>query len=114
MGNPRGGSNPPFGTILTANGLSDLSVVRLGTSSEKGVAKTATPFLRKQYKRLHHGNRLGFRVIATPDLLMEALKEKVVDIQEFEIFVRGLAVENRISSALAELYLMEGRKHVKG
>jgi len=57
---------------------------------------------------------LGFRVIATPDLLMEALKEKVMNIQDFEIFVRGLAVENRVSSALAELYLMEGRKHVKG
>jgi len=57
---------------------------------------------------------LGFRVIATPDLLMEALKEKVITIQDFENFVRGLVVENRVSSALAELYLMEGKKHVKG
>lgn len=57
---------------------------------------------------------LGFRVIATPDLLMEALKEKVITIQDFENFVRGLVVENRVSSALAELYLMEGKKHVEG
>jgi len=57
---------------------------------------------------------IGFRVIATPDLLMEALREKVMNIQDFEIFVRGLVVENRVSSALAELYLMEGKKHVKG
>ena len=56
----------------------------------------------------------GFRVMATPDLLWEGLKEKVMNIQDFEIFVRGLVVENRISSALAELYLMEGGKHVKG
>jgi hypothetical protein len=45
---------------------------------------------------------------------MEALKEKVMNIQDFEIFIRGLVVENRVSSALAELYLMEGKKHVKG
>jgi predicted nucleic acid-binding protein len=57
---------------------------------------------------------IGFRVIATPDLLMEALKEKLMNIQDFEIFIRGLVVENRVSSALAELYLMEGKKHVKG
>jgi predicted nucleic acid-binding protein len=57
---------------------------------------------------------IGFRVIATPDLLMEALKEKAMNIQDFEIFIRGLVVENRVSSALAELYLMEGKKHVKG
>ena len=57
---------------------------------------------------------IGFRVIATPDLLMEALKEKVMNIQDFEIFIRGLVVENRVSSALAELYLIEGKKHVKG
>ena len=57
---------------------------------------------------------LGFRVIATPDLLIEALKEGVVNVEDFENFVRGLVVENRISSALAELYLMEGKKHVKG
>jgi predicted nucleic acid-binding protein len=57
---------------------------------------------------------LGFRVIATPDLLIEALKEGVINIEDFENFVRGLVVENRISAALAELYLMEGKKHVKG
>ena len=56
---------------------------------------------------------LGFRVMATPDLLWEGLKEKVMNFQDFEIFVRGLVVENRVSSALAELYLMEGKKHVK-
>ncbi len=56
---------------------------------------------------------LGFRVIATPDLLMEALKEEVVNFQDFENFVRGLVVENRVSSVLAELYLMEGKKYVK-
>ncbi len=57
---------------------------------------------------------LGFRVMATPDLLMDALKGNVMNIQEFENLVRGLVVENRVSSALAELYLMEGKKHVKG
>jgi predicted nucleic acid-binding protein len=56
---------------------------------------------------------LGLRVIATPDLLWEALKENVMDMRDFENFVRGLVVENRVSSALAELYLMEGKKHVK-
>ena len=57
---------------------------------------------------------LGFRVMATPDLLMEALKEKAMNIQDFENFIRGLVVENRVSSALAELYFIEGKKHVKG
>jgi predicted nucleic acid-binding protein len=57
---------------------------------------------------------LGFRVMATPDLLMESVKEGAMNIQDFENFVRGLVVENRLGSALAELYLMEGKKHVKG
>jgi predicted nucleic acid-binding protein len=57
---------------------------------------------------------LGFRVMATPDLLMEALNEELMTVGDFEDCLRGLVVENRISSALAELYLMEGKKHAKG
>ncbi len=56
---------------------------------------------------------LGFDVKATPDLLMEALKKNRLSIKDFEIFVRGLVIENRLSSAAAELYVLEGRKDVK-
>lgn len=57
---------------------------------------------------------LGFGVKATPDLLMEGLKKNRLSIQDFEIFIRGLVIENRLSSAVAELYILEGRKDVKG
>ena len=57
---------------------------------------------------------LGFDVKATPDLLMEGLKKNRLSIQDFEMFMRGLVIENRLSSAVAELYVLEGRKDVKG
>ena len=57
---------------------------------------------------------LGFDVKATPDLLMEGLKKNRLSIEDFEIFIRGLVIENRLSSAVAELYILEGRKDVKG
>ena len=57
---------------------------------------------------------LGFDVKATPDLLMEALEKKRLSIEDFEIFIKGLVIENRLSSAVAELYVLEGRKDVKG
>ena len=60
------------------------------------------------------GMALGFDVKATPDLLMEGLKKNRLSVEDFEIFVRGLVVENRLSSATAELYVLEGRKNVKG
>lgn len=56
---------------------------------------------------------LGLSIKATPDLLMEGLKEKILNIQEFEVFIRGLVVENRLSSVVAELYLMEGKRYVE-
>jgi len=57
---------------------------------------------------------LGIRVVSSPDLLMEALRKGVMDLQDFEISLRGLVVENRLSAAVAEFYLMEGKKDVKG
>ncbi|NWF75570.1 MAG: hypothetical protein HXY53_03190 [Nitrospirae bacterium] len=56
---------------------------------------------------------LGFRVNATPDLLLQGLSAKLFDMEEFEIYIRGLVLENRVSSMVAELYLMEGKKYVK-
>lgn len=53
---------------------------------------------------------LGFVVKATPDLLIEGLRGKILDFMDFEVFIRGLVVENRLSSVIAELYLMEGKK----
>lgn len=53
---------------------------------------------------------LGYRVIATPDLLMKGLKNKLLSFKEFETLMRGLVIENRLSSAVAELYLMEGKE----
>jgi len=57
---------------------------------------------------------LGFNVKATPDLLMEALEKSRLSIKDFEIFIKALVIENRLSSAVAELYVLEGRKDVKG
>ena len=55
----------------------------------------------------------GFVVRATPDLLLEGLRKKILNHDKYESFVRGLVIENRLSSAIAELYLLEGKKHVK-
>ncbi len=57
---------------------------------------------------------MGFSVKASPDLLLEGLESGVLDIAGFESFVRELVVENRLSSVVAELYVMEGKKYVKG
>lgn len=57
---------------------------------------------------------LGFVVKATPDLLMEALERNRLSIEDFEIFMKELVIENRLSSAVAELYVLEGRKDAKG
>jgi predicted nucleic acid-binding protein len=56
---------------------------------------------------------LGFSVHATPDLLLQGLLTKLFTVEEFEVFMRGLVIENRVSSVVAELYLMEGKKYVK-
>lgn len=57
---------------------------------------------------------LGFRVLATPDLLLRGLRDRVIDFREFEVFLRSLVVENRLGAAVAELYLLEGKQHVEG
>ena len=56
---------------------------------------------------------MGFIVQASPDLLLEGLRKKILNYEKYESFVRGLVIENRLSSAVAELYLLEGKKHVK-
>jgi predicted nucleic acid-binding protein len=57
---------------------------------------------------------LEFNVKATPDLLMEGLKGNILSLQDFEVFMRGLVIENRLSSVVAELYIVEARKNVEG
>jgi len=57
---------------------------------------------------------LGFNVKATPDLLMEGLRENLLSFQDLEVFMRGLVIENRLRSVIAELYIVEGRKNVEG
>lgn len=50
---------------------------------------------------------LGFDVMATPDLLISGFRKNILKRNDFENYMRGLAVENRLSSVVAELYLME-------
>jgi len=57
---------------------------------------------------------LGFDVKATPDLLMEGLKKDRLSVRDVETFLRELVVENRLSSAVAELYILESQRDVKG
>ena len=57
---------------------------------------------------------LGFGVTASPDLLIEGLRARMLSGQEFEVLIRGLVIENRLSSVVAELYLLEGKKYVEG
>ena len=57
---------------------------------------------------------LGFDVKADPDLLMEGLRKNRLSIEDYEVFIRGLVIEYRLSSTVAELYILEGRRDVKG
>ena len=56
---------------------------------------------------------LGFKVTASSDLLLEALKNKDIVFDEFENGIRNLVVENRLSSRVAEIYVIEGKSHEK-
>jgi len=56
---------------------------------------------------------LGFKVTASSDLLLEALKNKDIGFGEFENGIRNLVVENRLSSRVAEIYIMEGKSYEK-
>ncbi len=56
---------------------------------------------------------LRVSVSASSDLLFNGLKKRVVNLEDYEIFLRNLVLENRITSAIAELYIMEGKKYAK-
>ena len=56
---------------------------------------------------------LGFKVKATPDLLLLALEEKLLDVCKIETLIRELVVENRLSYKVAELYIIEAKNYVK-
>ncbi|MBI5050081.1 MAG: hypothetical protein HZC11_04200 [Nitrospirae bacterium] len=56
---------------------------------------------------------MNFHVKASPDLLLEGLKTKVATLKDYENFLRSLAVENRITSVIADFYIMEGKKYAK-
>ena len=56
---------------------------------------------------------LGFKVTASSDLLLEALKNKDIGFGEFENGIRNLVVENRLSSRVAEIYIIEGKSYEK-
>lgn len=56
---------------------------------------------------------LGFKVTASADLLLEALKGKDMGYEGFEVGIKNLIVENRLSSRVAEIYIMEGKSYEK-
>ena len=56
---------------------------------------------------------LGITVQASADLLLEGLKRKIMTFDQYETLLRSLVIENRLSSAVAELYVLEGKKYVK-
>jgi len=45
---------------------------------------------------------------------LDGLRKKVLGVAEFESYIRGLVIENRLNSVVAELYMMEGKQYVKG
>jgi len=51
---------------------------------------------------------MGYKVIASPDLLFAGLKSGLIDYKNYESFLKNLVIENRITSAIAEIYIMEG------
>ena len=56
---------------------------------------------------------LGFKVMASPDLLVQSFKEGFIGFKEFEKNIRLLVIENRLSPVVAELYMMEGKEYVE-
>ncbi|MBI5206807.1 MAG: hypothetical protein HY934_03355 [Candidatus Firestonebacteria bacterium] len=59
------------------------------------------------------GLYLGFRVSASPDLLLNRFRINIINFQELEINIKKLVLENRLSSPVAEYYIMEAMKNVK-
>jgi predicted nucleic acid-binding protein len=56
---------------------------------------------------------MGLRVGGSPDLLLEGVKSKIINSEDYKFLLRSLVIENRITSAIAELYFMEGGKYAK-
>ena len=55
----------------------------------------------------------GYVVKASADLLLDGLVKKIIKAKEFESYMRGLVIENRLHAVVAELYFMEGKRYVK-
>ena len=51
--------------------------------------------------------------VDSSDLLLKGLKRNILTFEHYEILLRSLVIENRLSSAVAELYVLEGKKYVK-
>lgn len=56
---------------------------------------------------------LGFKVMASPDLLLQSLKEGFAGFKEFEKNIRLLVIENRLSPVVVEFYMMEGKEYAE-
>lgn len=55
---------------------------------------------------------LGFQPISSPDILLESLGRKLIDLDDFRVSIRLLAIERRIGADIAEVYILEGEKIV--
>ena len=56
---------------------------------------------------------MGFKASASPDLLFEGLKTAILTLKDYENLLRSLVIENRITSVIAEFYIMEGKSYGK-
>lgn len=52
---------------------------------------------------------LGYTVEASPDLLLKGIRSNFLGVREFEALIRELVIENRLSSVVAELYVLEAK-----
>lgn len=55
---------------------------------------------------------MGFQPISSPDILLESLGRKLIDLDDFKASIRLLVIEKRIESSIAEAYILEGEKIV--
>lgn len=55
---------------------------------------------------------LGLTPVSSPDILLKALIKRVISLEKYELLIRSLVLENRLSERIAQLYIIKGGEYI--
>ncbi len=55
---------------------------------------------------------LGLTSLSSADILLEALITGVISLEKYELLIRSLVLENRLSERIAQLYIIKGGEYI--